>query len=148
MGMNVTTYARHRGVSHVAVLKAIKAGRIIKETDGTIDPVKADAAWEQNTSQAQQRKTTQKEASDARPADASPTHSSIVGDGDVNAEVEAANARAEGKSEQASPAVGCIDASGGRYSHVIQLKTSILRLYRRRRIHYLRWYQRRRDALL
>ena len=81
MGMNVTAYARHRGVSHVAVLKAIKAGRIIKEADGTIDPVKADAAWEQNTSQAQQRKTTQKEASDARPADASPSGVSGVGNG-------------------------------------------------------------------
>ena len=56
MGMNVTAYARHRGVSHVAVLKAIKAGRIVKEQDGTIDPDKADAAWKQNTSQAQQRK--------------------------------------------------------------------------------------------
>ena len=56
MGMNVTAYARHRGVSHVAVLKAIKAGRIVKEQDGTIDPAKADAAWKQNTSQAQQRK--------------------------------------------------------------------------------------------
>ncbi len=59
MGMNVTAYARHRGVSHVAVLKAIKAGRIVKEPDGTIDAVKADAAWKQNTSQAQQRKATQ-----------------------------------------------------------------------------------------
>ena len=56
MGMNVTAYARHRGVSHVAVLKAIKAGRIVKEADGTIDPAKADAAWKQNTNQAQQRK--------------------------------------------------------------------------------------------
>ncbi len=56
MGMNVTAYARHRGVSHVAVLKAIKAGRIAKEADGTIDPVKADAAWGGNTSPAQQRK--------------------------------------------------------------------------------------------
>jgi hypothetical protein len=81
MGMNVTAYARHRGVSHVAVLKAIKAGRIIKEADGTIDPVKADTAWEQNTSQAQQRKTTQKEASAARPIDASPSSASGVGNG-------------------------------------------------------------------
>ena len=54
--MSITAYARHRGVSHVAVLKAIKTGRIAKETDGTIDPAKADAAWERNTNQAQQRK--------------------------------------------------------------------------------------------
>lgn len=56
MGMNVSAYARHRGVSHVAVLKAIKAGRIAKEANGTIDPVKADAAWGGNTNPAQQRK--------------------------------------------------------------------------------------------
>lgn len=56
-GLSITAYARHRGVSHVAVLKAIKAGRIEKEPDGTIDPAKADAAWERNTNQAQKRKT-------------------------------------------------------------------------------------------
>lgn len=55
-GLTITAYARHRGVSHVAVLKAIKAGRIEKEADGTIDPEKADAAWTRNTNQAQQRK--------------------------------------------------------------------------------------------
>ena len=38
-----------RGVSHVAVLKATKAGRIPLEPDGTIDPAKADAAWERST---------------------------------------------------------------------------------------------------
>ncbi len=43
-------------MSHVAVLKAIKAGRIEKEPDGTIDPAKADAAWERNTNKAQKRK--------------------------------------------------------------------------------------------
>jgi hypothetical protein len=57
-GLSITAYARHRGVSHVAVLKAIKAGRIEKEADGTIDPAKADAAWARNTNQAQQRKAT------------------------------------------------------------------------------------------
>lgn len=56
MGMNISAYARHRGVSHVAVLKAVKSGRIAKESDGTIDPDKADAAWSGNTSPAQQRK--------------------------------------------------------------------------------------------
>jgi hypothetical protein len=75
------------------------------------------------------------------------THSSIAGDSDVNAEVEATDTCAEGESEQASPAVGCINASGGRYSHVIQLKTSILSLDRWRRIRYRQWHQRRRDAL-
>ena len=57
-GLSITAYARHRGVSHVAVLKAIKTGRIEKEPDGTINPAKADAAWERNTNQAQKRKPT------------------------------------------------------------------------------------------
>lgn len=47
--MNISEYAEHRGISHVAVIKALKAGRITKEPDGSIDPVKADAQWEQNT---------------------------------------------------------------------------------------------------
>ena len=56
MGMGLREYARHRGVAPSAVHKAIQSGRIQKETDGTIDPVKTDAAWERNTSPAQQRK--------------------------------------------------------------------------------------------
>ncbi len=54
--LSIAAYARHRGCSHVAVLKAIKSGRIVKEADGTIDPDKADTDWERNTNQAQQRK--------------------------------------------------------------------------------------------
>ena len=49
MGLSIRAYARHRGVSHVAVKKAIDTGRISQETDGTIDPDRADRAWEQNT---------------------------------------------------------------------------------------------------
>jgi hypothetical protein len=49
MGLSVRAYARSRGVSHVAVLKAAKAGRIPLEADGTVDPAKADAAWERST---------------------------------------------------------------------------------------------------
>ncbi|MFN4282350.1 MAG: elements of external origin [Alphaproteobacteria bacterium] len=49
MGLSIRAYARHRGVSHVAVLKAAKAGRIPLEPDGTIDPAKADAAWTRST---------------------------------------------------------------------------------------------------
>ncbi|MBF0147282.1 MAG: hypothetical protein HQL84_16110 [Magnetococcales bacterium] len=55
MGLSVRQYADHRGVSHVAVLKAIKSGRIRKEADGTIDPKKADSDWDRNTDPAQQR---------------------------------------------------------------------------------------------
>lgn len=47
--MNLTQYAKHRGVSHQAVMRALKEGRISKEADGSIDPEKADAEWEQNT---------------------------------------------------------------------------------------------------
>jgi len=49
MGLSIRAYARQRGVSHVAVLRAAKAGRIALEPDGTVDPVKADAAWERST---------------------------------------------------------------------------------------------------
>lgn len=49
MGISIRAYAKARGVSHVAVLKAVKAGRIPVEADGMIDPAKADAAWERST---------------------------------------------------------------------------------------------------
>ncbi|TSJ64136.1 elements of external origin [Starkeya sp. 3C] len=49
MGVSIRAYARSRGVSHVAVLKAAKSGRIPLEADGSIDPEKADAAWERST---------------------------------------------------------------------------------------------------
>ncbi len=49
MGLSIRAYARHRGVSHVAVLRAAKAGRVYLEPDGTIDPAKADIAWERST---------------------------------------------------------------------------------------------------
>ncbi|WP_241893383.1 hypothetical protein [Magnetofaba australis] len=42
-------------MSDAAVRKAIKAGRIPQEPDGTIDPAKADAAWDRNTNPAQKR---------------------------------------------------------------------------------------------
>ena len=58
MGVSIRSYARQRGVSEGAVRKAIKAGRIQKEADGSIDPVKADAAWDRNTNPAQQRQQT------------------------------------------------------------------------------------------
>ena len=51
MGLSIRAYARHRGVSHVAVKKAIDTGRITAQPDGTIDPEAADAQWAQNTVQ-------------------------------------------------------------------------------------------------
>jgi hypothetical protein len=64
MGLSIRAYARHRGVSDTAVHKAIKAGRITPEADGTIDPANADRQWDRNTDATQQRET----ASKARPA--------------------------------------------------------------------------------
>jgi len=49
MGLSLRAYARHRGVSHVAVKKAIDTGRITPEADGTIEPNRADLEWAQNT---------------------------------------------------------------------------------------------------
>ena len=60
MGLSIRAYAQHRGVSHTAVGKAIKAGRIPQEPDGTIDPAKADAAWERNTLPSQNLNATAK----------------------------------------------------------------------------------------
>ncbi|MBF0140112.1 MAG: hypothetical protein HQL74_07515 [Magnetococcales bacterium] len=53
MKMGVREYARHRGTSHTAVQRAIKAGRIKVGKDGRIDSVKADRDWEANTLQSQ-----------------------------------------------------------------------------------------------
>jgi len=49
MGISIRAYARHRGVSDAAVRKAIAAGRITPEADGTLDPQRADAEWARNT---------------------------------------------------------------------------------------------------
>ena len=49
MGLSIRAYARHRGVSHVAVMRAIKVGRVPVEADGTIDPARADVAWQRST---------------------------------------------------------------------------------------------------
>lgn len=49
MGLSIRAYARHRGVSDAAVRKAIAAGRITPNADGTLDPAQADAQWSRNT---------------------------------------------------------------------------------------------------
>ncbi|WP_130472993.1 hypothetical protein [Candidatus Magnetaquicoccus inordinatus] len=56
MGISIRSYARQRDITEGAVRKAVKSGRIPVEADGTIDPAKANVAWERNTSPAQQRK--------------------------------------------------------------------------------------------
>lgn len=60
MGLSVRAYARARGVSHVAVLKAAQAGRIPLEPDGTIDPAKADVAWTRSTDPGRSKKAAAK----------------------------------------------------------------------------------------
>jgi hypothetical protein len=47
--------ARRIGVSETAVRRAERAGRIKREADGSWDPAKVQAAWSDNTDQAQQR---------------------------------------------------------------------------------------------
>ncbi len=49
MGISIRAYARHRGVSDAAVRKAIAAGRITPEADGTLDPDRVDREWARNT---------------------------------------------------------------------------------------------------
>jgi len=51
MGLSIRGYGKHRGVSHVAVKKAIDTGRITLGADGLIDPDRADQEWAQNTIQ-------------------------------------------------------------------------------------------------
>ncbi|MBF0354955.1 MAG: elements of external origin [Alphaproteobacteria bacterium] len=60
--MSVRAYARQRGVSHVAVLKAIQSGRIPQEPDGTIDPAKANASWEAQSDPAKRPAPSAKQA--------------------------------------------------------------------------------------
>jgi hypothetical protein len=65
MALSIRAYAEHRGVSHVAVMKAIKTGRITTLPDGRIDPVVADAQWDANTLPAQQPAKHEQPASDS-----------------------------------------------------------------------------------
>jgi hypothetical protein len=67
MGLSIRAYARHRGVSHVAVLRAAKAGRIPVEPDGTIDAAKADAAWQRSTDPARGKRKPEAPATKLKP---------------------------------------------------------------------------------
>ena len=49
MSMTIREYARHRGISHTAVRKALQANRISQDADGRIDPAHADTSWVNNT---------------------------------------------------------------------------------------------------
>ena len=81
MGLSIRAYARHRGVSHVAVKKAIDTGRITPLSDGTIDPDTADAQWAQNTLQPRPAAAQEKVGTTrARPAPAEATPQRDVAD--------------------------------------------------------------------
>ena len=72
MGLSIRAYARHRGVSDAAVRKAITAGRITPEADGTLDAARADAQWSRNT-EAPRVGTRTQAARAPVPADSAPT---------------------------------------------------------------------------
>ena len=55
MLLSIRQYAAERGVSHTAVQKRIKHGKI-RLVDGKIDPALADAEWEQNRDARQQQR--------------------------------------------------------------------------------------------
>lgn len=55
MGVSRRKYAEMRGVSHVAVMKAIQTGRITTLPDGSIDPETANRQWTAQTDPAFQR---------------------------------------------------------------------------------------------
>ena len=48
--LSIRKYAQHRGVSHTAVQKAIKQGRIQLTSERRIDIEQADRDWQRNTS--------------------------------------------------------------------------------------------------
>jgi hypothetical protein len=47
--MTQAEYARYRGVSRQAVLKAVRSGRIVLDKNRRLNPDEADAAWLKNT---------------------------------------------------------------------------------------------------
>jgi len=70
MGISIRAYARHRGVSHVAVKKAIDTGRISPLSDGTIDPETADREWAQNTTTPRSKAATENAVKSPKPSPA------------------------------------------------------------------------------
>jgi hypothetical protein len=68
MGLSIRAYARQRGVSHVAVLRAVKQGRVVLEPDGTVDAAKADASWERSSDPGRRKLVAEKLRPVAEPA--------------------------------------------------------------------------------
>src|SRR5689334_18927027 len=55
MGLGLRAAARELGISHVALLKAEKSGRVARELDGTFDVVKCRVSLERNSNPEKQR---------------------------------------------------------------------------------------------
>jgi hypothetical protein len=89
MGLSIRAYARHRGVSHVAVIKAIEAGRITQEADGTINPEQADREWEQNTASPRKKSPMQNHTTAEPISTGSPNGTSLLQARTVNEVVKA-----------------------------------------------------------
>ena len=53
--LSLRAYAKHRGVSHTAVQKAIRSGRITTNDEGLVDSERADAEWNAKTRPGQGR---------------------------------------------------------------------------------------------
>lgn len=72
MGLSIPEYAASRkarrlpGGSRQAVHKALRAGRIEREADGSIDPERADRDWDRNTSEAKRTEPAGTSYQDAR----------------------------------------------------------------------------------
>jgi len=71
--LSLRAYAKHRGVSHAAVQKAIRSGRITTNADGLIDSDQADAEWSAKTRPRQSR------AKPAPVATREPTEAPVAG---------------------------------------------------------------------
>jgi hypothetical protein len=71
--LSLRAYAKHRGVSHAAVQKAIRSGRITANADGLIDSDQADAEWNAKTRPRQQR------ARSVPPATREPAEAPVAG---------------------------------------------------------------------
>lgn len=80
MGLSSRELGEALGVSHTAVNKAAKRGRIPREADGTFDLVKVKAVWEKNADQYQRQRGLK-----AKPAVTAKRHKSAApptGEGD------------------------------------------------------------------
>lgn len=70
--VSIRAYAKHRGVSHTAVEKAVKQGRI-RTVDGKIDVEQADREWNRNSSPVNKPEPTPRAAASAEPLVAGPS---------------------------------------------------------------------------